>query len=69
MSAALRRLAIALIVAAPIETLGAFWWWAMFGMAPQIGMAHAVTVIVLLIAGSGALLTSFDLAHSGRNPS
>lgn len=64
----LRAIAVALLVVAPIHTLAAFWWWAVAGMSPNIGQAHATTVIVFLIVGGILLAISVDMADSRDGP-
>jgi hypothetical protein len=44
-----------------IETVGAFWYWAIVGMSDQVGQAHFATVIVFGFLGFCLAMAS-DLA-------
>ena len=51
-------LAVILGVVAALLTIAAFWWWALFGMSQDVGLAWTVTVFILGIgcpvaAGAG----------------
>lgn len=43
----LRIIAITTGVAAAVLVIGAVWWWALIGMAPEIGTAVGVTAFTL----------------------
>ena len=63
-STRMKVLRIGLIVAmvsTPPLLLGVFWWWALFGMTPEVGLASAVTILTVGFGSTAALdLTSED---------
>ena len=47
----MKRLGIALVASGGLSALGAMWWSALIGMAPQVAEAAAVTAFSALVAG------------------
>lgn len=45
-----KKFSTASFVAAFITTIISLWWWAIFGMTPEQGVASFGTVVALLIA-------------------
>lgn len=41
------------IIAMVVFSVGALWWWALFGMAPEVGMACAATATASFLACVG----------------
>lgn len=50
----LRVVSAALMVLGVLSGLGALWWWALYGMSANVGLAWIFTA--LLVAGIGGLM-------------
>lgn len=55
-----KRLAVALPCTATATTIAATWWWALFGMDADVGIAWITTVTLTLSAGGALAALEID---------
>lgn len=62
----IRKIGIVMLIVAPLEIIGAFWWWATTGLDEKIGTAHTITAFIMLFAGVFLLSVSLDMEIRDR---